>query len=424
VAQGVIGPAERAAGEQVLAIAVVGERARLAHQPVDDVAIRHPVLPLPVQPRQHVDAPLCVPDLDPLRVQPRLDPLADQPAGHRVDVARHPDRAARAHLDPQPPTRLQPPRRQRSQPRHLLGQAFPPPRVELAEQLPHERPVGVAAGEVAAAAEHQGLVEGALELAVALLGVAVLVGLAPLDRLALDPVVLQQPLIMPLEDLRRGPRRHGRRQPVGAVDRGRAAQLPQGVLKALAEALQALGEAERPRLPVRVGQDKVIKQMREGRPGDRDAEVAAVGEVAGAQPARRVDLAEEDLLGRPVQRPPLLDPALQRPHLAVGEPAGVLALQVGQQGLGLQAGVDRQQRFELGPDVGEGVGPGPPGVLHAYLTRQPSEPPVLACGLVVHARPGRRLAAGAAAEVQAAEATHLVIANHPKPPCGEGLRIA
>jgi len=40
-------------------------------------------------------------DLDPLGVQPRLDPLAGQPAGHRVDVALHPDGAARLHAQVQ-----------------------------------------------------------------------------------------------------------------------------------------------------------------------------------------------------------------------------------------------------------------------------------------------------------------------------------
>ena len=51
-------------------------------------------------------------------------------------------------------------------------------------------------------------------------------------------------------------------------------------------------------------------------------------------------LAEEHLLGRAVQRPPLLDPALQGPQLAVGELAGKLALQFREQGLRFQAGVD------------------------------------------------------------------------------------
>jgi hypothetical protein len=330
------------------------------------------MLPLPVQPRHPLHAPLRVPHLHALRVQPRLDPLADQTAGHRVDIARQPDRAARAHLDPQPPAGLQPPRRQRPQQRHLLGQARTPPGVELAEQLPHEPPVVVAAGEIPAAAEHQRLVEGTLELVVALLGVAVLVGLARLDRLALEPVVVQQPLVMSLEHLGRGTRRHGRRQAVGAVHLGGAAQLPQGVLQPFAEALQALREAQRPCLPVRVRQHEVINQVREGHASDGHPQGIAVGEVAGTQPPRFMDLGEKHLLGRAVQRPPALDAPLQGADLAVGEAAGVLPLEVRQQGLGLQPGVDRQQLFELRPDVGEGVGLGPPVVLHAYLARQPS----------------------------------------------------
>jgi hypothetical protein len=388
------------------------------------VPVRDPVLPLAVQPWHRLHTPLGVPHLDPLRVQPRLHPLADQPAGHRVDVARHPDRAARTHLDPQPPARLQAPRRQRPQQRHLLGQALPTPGVELAKHLPHERPIVVAAGEIPAAPEHQRLVEGPLELVVALLGVAVLVGLARLDRLALEPVVLQQTLVMSLEHLGLGPRRHGRRQPVGAVDLGRATHLPQGVLQPLTETLQALGKTERPGLPIRVRQHEVINQMRKGHASDGHPQGVAVREVAGAQPARLMDLGEEDLLGRAGKRPPLLDAPLQRSYLAVGEAAGVLPLQVFQQGLGLQPRVDRQQGFELGPDVGEGVGLGPPVMLHAYLTRQPSQPPVLTCRLVVHAGLDRSPPARMPREVEAAKAAHLVIRDHPKAPWGEGLRIA
>jgi hypothetical protein len=404
------------AGEQVLPVAVVGERPRLTHQPVNHVAVLHAVLPRPDQPRHLLHAPLGVPHLHPLRVQPRLHPLADQPAGHRVDVAGHPDRATAAYLHAQPAARLQPPWRQRPQQRHFLRQARAPPGVELAEELLHERPVRGAAGEIAAAPQHQRLVEGTLELVVALLGIAVLVGLARLDGLPLEPVVLQQPLVVPLEYRGLGARRHRRRQPVGAMDLRRPTQFPQGVLQALAQTLQALGEAERPRLPIRVGQHEVKNQVREGRAGDGHADVPAVGEVAGAQPARLMDLGEEHLLGRAVQRPPAFEATLQRPHLPMGKAARVLPLQVLQQGLGLQAGVDRQHLFQLGPDVGERIGLGPPVVRHAYLAGQPSEPPVLACRLVVHTRLGRRPAAGKPLQVQTTEATNLVIGDHPKPP--------
>ena len=127
-----------------------------------------------------------------------------------------------------------------------------------------------------------------------------------------------------------------------------------------------------------------------------------------------MDLAEEHFLGRAVQGPPALDAALQRPHLAVGEAAGVLPLQVLQQRLGLQAGVDLQQLLQLGPDVGEGVGLRAPVVLHADLARQPVEAAVLARRLVVHVGLGRGPTAGEAPEVKEAEAAYLLISDHPK----------
>jgi hypothetical protein len=45
-------------------------------------------------------------------------------------------------------------------------------------------------------------------------------------------------------------------------------------------------------------------------------------------------------------------------------------------------------------------------------------------GLVVHAGLGRRPPLGDSLEVEAAEAAHLVIGDHPKASWGEGLRIA
>jgi hypothetical protein len=247
-----------------------------------------------------------------------------------------------------------------------------------------------------------------------------------LDRLAREAVVPQQRLVA-LRERRRTlrPRWDRRRQPVGAVQRRRAAQLPQGVLQALGQALVALLEADRPRLPVRVGQHEVVDQVVERRPGDGHAQVAAVREVAGAQPAGVVDLGEEHLLGRPLQGAPLLDAPLQGPQLAVGEASGEAALQIGEQGLGLQAGVDSKQRFELRPDLGEGVGPCAVVALHAsHLAGQLAEPAVFARRLLVHAGLGRRLTPQQAPQVQASEAAHLLIGDHPKPPCAERLQTA
>jgi hypothetical protein len=132
-AQGVVGPAEAARGEQVVAVAVVGERPRLAHQPVDDVPVLDPVLAPAAQPRQPLHQALAVPHLQVIRVQARFYPLPDEPARHRVDVLTHVDGAAAIDPHAQPLTRLQPPRRQRPQHRHLLGQTFAPARIALGE---------------------------------------------------------------------------------------------------------------------------------------------------------------------------------------------------------------------------------------------------------------------------------------------------
>lgn len=150
--QGIIGHAEAAAGEQVGPVAVVGERPRLAHQPVDDVAVIDAVLAASTQPGQHFHLLLAVPDLDPLGEKLGLHPLADQAAGHRVDVAFHADDAAPLHARPQPLACLQPTLGQGPQAGQLLGQALMPAAVALAQQLPQECLVGIAAGEVAAAA--------------------------------------------------------------------------------------------------------------------------------------------------------------------------------------------------------------------------------------------------------------------------------
>lgn len=103
---------EVAAGKQVGLVAVIGEGSRLAEQPVDDVSILDLVLAPATQPRELLHLPLGIPDLDPLGIQAGLHPLPDQTTGHRVDIARHMNEAAR--LDPhlQPFARFQPPGRQ------------------------------------------------------------------------------------------------------------------------------------------------------------------------------------------------------------------------------------------------------------------------------------------------------------------------
>jgi hypothetical protein len=257
--------------------------------------------------------------------------------------------------------------RQRSQQGPLLGQAGRPAGVLVVEHPPQERRVVLPAGEVPAAPQHQRLVHGGLEAVVALLHVAVLVALARPDRLPLQPVVPEQRLVALLESLLPSrPRLDRRRQPVGAVELRHSAEFPQGVLQPLAEALVALREADRARLPVGVRQHEVVDQVGEGAAVDRHAQPRAVGEVAGRQPAGAVHLGEEDLPGRAALGPPPLDPPLQGPQLAVGEAAGMTPSQVVEEGLRLQSGLGPERRLQLVPELGEGVGSGPPVPVHGF----------------------------------------------------------
>ena len=183
--QQVVGQAEAAGGKQIGPIAVIGEGSRLADQPVDDVPVVDPVLAPAPQARQLLHLLLGIPDLDPLGVQAGFDPLTDEPAGDGVDVARYVDGAASVHPHLQSFARLQTPPGQGSQQGQFLGQAGGSAGIGLLEHLLQERLVSLPAGEVPAAPQHQRLVQGPLELVMALLGVAVFMALAGLDGLGL-----------------------------------------------------------------------------------------------------------------------------------------------------------------------------------------------------------------------------------------------
>ena len=256
----------------------------------------------------------------------------------------------------------------------------------------------------------------------ALFHVAVLVSMPRLDGLAAQTIMTQQRLVTLRKERRTlRPRRDGRRQPVGAVQRRHTAQLPQGILQALAEALVALGKAKRARLPVRVGQDKVVNQMIEGRAGKAHVQVGAMREVAGAQSSGMVDLSEEHLLGRSEKSTPTFDVPLQRPQLPIGKASRPAALQIIEQGLGLQSGVEPQLFFQLRPNLGEGVGPRAVVAFHAsHLAGQFAEPAILACRLVVHAGLVGGSLLGQSAEIESSQSSHLLISDHPEPPVWAG----
>ena len=232
--QGVVRHPEPAGGEHRVAVAVLLERPRLAHQPVDHVAVLDPVPAPAPKPRQLVHPTGPVPDLQAFGPDVDLDPLADQPARHRVDVPADVDRAPAVDPDLDPPARLQPPRRQRRQHGLLLGEPLGAVGVLPGHDLAEERLVLPGAGEVAAPAKHQGLVDGLLDPVVSLLHVPILVRLPRLDRLGLQSVMVQQGLVSPCEHLRIGVGLDRGTEAVGAVLPGNPSQFPQGVLQPFA----------------------------------------------------------------------------------------------------------------------------------------------------------------------------------------------
>jgi hypothetical protein len=270
-------------------------------------------LAAPAQPRQRGHQLLCVPYLQMFQVKPHFDPLADQPAVHRIHIVLHANQAAGGHGHCQPLARLQTPRRQWSQHGALLGQSLGPALVALPAYLLQERFVQRAAGKVPAAAEQQRLIHRVFEMPMRRLGIAVFVSRARLDLLPHQSVMVQQPLVTLREVAPLRQVVHRAAHPIAAVPHGHASQLPQRVLQAHAQTLETLGEAERHRLPVRVRQHQVIHHVLEGLPGDGHLQAVHVREVGGTQPARMMDLAEVHFLAGSLRGAPLLHAPLQCP---------------------------------------------------------------------------------------------------------------
>ncbi len=84
--------------------------------------------------------------------------------------------------------------------------------------------------EVAAAAEHQRLIDGSLESVMALLGVSILMGLAGVDGLSFQAVVGQQGAITLLEQITIAKVIYRGAEPIGRVHLGNSSQFPEGVL--------------------------------------------------------------------------------------------------------------------------------------------------------------------------------------------------
>jgi len=137
---------------------------------------------------------------------------------------------------------------------------------------------------------------------------------------------------------------------------GRAAQAPERILHLLSQRHEALAAQHHVgMLEARVGEPGVIEPVIERDPGDGDAGGIHVGEVRQADPPGLVDLAEDDLLLRTVQRPPGPDATLQGAPDADIE-LGVTPDHLLEQGDGTKAGGGLQEGYDLGlEDLGQRI---------------------------------------------------------------------
>jgi hypothetical protein len=224
--QGVISDAKYARRKQFLAITVLGKRSRLAHQPVDNVPVVHLVLVAAAQARQTLDQLLRIPHFQVFCVQPHVYLHTDQPARHHVAVPLHVNQAALVHATLQAATRFQTSRRQRTQRRQFLREPLTPTGVELIPKPVQKTRVFVTISKIPAASQHQRLVHRFLETPVPLLDVAVLMGVARLDLLPDESVMVQQSLITLPELLALRGVVHCQAHPIGPVPCRYSAQFP------------------------------------------------------------------------------------------------------------------------------------------------------------------------------------------------------
>ena len=256
--------------------------------------------------------------------------------------------------------------------------------IDLVEELAQEGVVFGSLSEIALTAQHQRLIHRPAKTVMALLDIPVFVRTDRIGLARLQPVMPHQGFIALGEVFRMIQRMDGGTEAVGYVGLGHATQFPQGVLQTVAQTLETFGEANRRRLPVRVGQREVINQMLKELTLDRHPQRCHVREIGGAQLARLVGLREVDFFSRSFQRPPDFDPSLQGAQLAILKAPRIATLEIIKQGFRLKARIVVEFFLDLMPYISERVGARPPGVLHAVLAGQSTRAAILARGLLVH----------------------------------------
>src|SRR5690606_8894578 len=194
----------------------------------------------------------------------------------------------------------------------------------------------------------------------ALLHIAVLVRTIHARPFRLYPVMAEHSSIPLRELLAMGHLVYGCRELIRPMAFGHPVQFPESILEAGAQALQALREANRARLPVRVGQHEVVQQVIERLARDRHPQRIHACEVRLRQLSWSVPLREEHLPGRARYCPPVLHSSLQSSQLPIGEASRFPPLQRFEERLRLQTWRLLQERLTPGPYRIERIGASPP----------------------------------------------------------------
>jgi hypothetical protein len=226
------------------------KRSWLAHQPINHMTIVNVVFIAAVEPGKFLNQHRAELHLEAFDLDMDISKFTDQSAGHRVGVELDANRTSLA--DPHLASMLcvNALCRKISQFCSVLPEPLGLSAIAPYHELTDELLISHSILEVAAAAEHQHLINSRLESVMALLGISILMGLTGVDGLSFQAIVRQQGAVMLLEQFTIAKVVHRSRQPSGAVHHSSPSKFPEGALKPLAEALETLGKADRAGLPI------------------------------------------------------------------------------------------------------------------------------------------------------------------------------
>jgi hypothetical protein len=256
--------------------------------------------------------------------------------------------------------------------------------VGVCDDLFDERHVAIAAGEVATATQQQRLLDSILNVAVGRFDVAVLVSTACVGSLGLTAVVFHKCRVAIGERLAAGMILDSGTERIGSMSLRHTTELPKRFLNPFAECFKRLGETQRDRFDVAVGQHAVKEPVIESLSRDLHVQTIHDREVTGGQSGRMMKLFKVDGLAWSMQASPSGDAAFESSSRGVGELAGLRLLQPLEKRLGFQLWLGFQTLLDFVPDVGEGIGASSIIAWLLSLGGQTTIVAIATCSLLIH----------------------------------------